>query len=241
MKKVVPYAHSAKTKKEQVESMFDSISGKYDLLNHLLSFGIDRGWRKKLVNITSKESPVSILDIASGTADLAIALRKTGAKKIIGTDISAGMLAIGLKKIEKLGVANHIRLKQADAENLPFEALSFDAVTAAFGVRNFENLEKGLAEMYRVLKPGGTLAILEFSQPENLVFRSLYFFYFKNILPLIGRMISREQNAYSYLPQSVAAFPHGNAFLEKLRQVGFGQTNQKKLTFGIASIYIAKK
>jgi demethylmenaquinone methyltransferase/2-methoxy-6-polyprenyl-1,4-benzoquinol methylase len=241
MKEVLPYEDSGAGKKEQVSQMFDNISPKYDLLNHLLSMGIDVSWRKRVVRLLSKEKPESILDIATGTADLAIMMTKTGAKKITGTDISAGMLSVGQQKIERRGLTGQITLQQADAENLPFADNSFDAVTAAFGVRNFENLGKGLSEMRRVLRPGGTLAILEFSQPEMFPFKQAYFFYFKNILPLIGRMVSKESRAYTYLPESVSAFPYGERFLRLLQEHGYQQAHQKKLTFGVATIYIAKK
>jgi demethylmenaquinone methyltransferase/2-methoxy-6-polyprenyl-1,4-benzoquinol methylase len=241
MKEVLPYTNAGKGKKEQVSLMFDSISPKYDLLNHLLSLGIDVIWRKKVVDYLKKQKPQNILDVATGTGDLAIALLKTGAVHITGSDLSAGMLAIGKEKIKHKKLTGQISLIQADAEQLPFKDQNFEAVTAAFGVRNFENLEKGLCEMYRVLKPGGDLAILEFSQPEHFPFRQLYFFYFRNILPVIGRIVSQDTRAYTYLPESVSEFPFGEKFLKILKQNGFKEPRQKKLTFGVASIYFAKK
>lgn len=235
-KEVKPYEAQG-SKKQQVEEMFDNISERYDLLNHVLSLNIDKGWRRKVVRMVEAKRPKLILDVATGTADLAIALKKAQAEKITGIDISNGMLEVGRKKIAKKGLSQTINLEQADSENLPYPDDTFDAITVAFGVRNFENLEKGLKEMYRVLKPGGHVLVLEFSQPQNFPFKQLYNFYFKNVLPTVGKIISKDSRAYTYLPESVQAFPHGQAFMEILTRCGYKAGARIPLTFGIASIY----
>ncbi len=240
MAEVKPYENSELGKKAQVEQMFDNISGNYDFLNHVLSMNIDKGWRKKTVKAIAKNQPKVILDVATGTGDLAIALAKgIQAESITGIDISQGMLNVGIEKIKKLGLK--IKMQKADSENLPFADNHFDAITVAFGVRNFENLEKGLAEMLRVLKPGGMVGILEFSQPQKFPFKQGYNFYFKNILPGLGRMISKDSSAYTYLPESVGAFPHGKDFVNILQKVGYTSALSKTLTFGVASFYTAVK
>ena len=221
--------------------MFDSISERYDFLNHLLSFGIDKGWRRKLIRAAKKEAPSRVLDIATGTGDLAIELRKSGAQEIIGLDISNGMLEVGRKKVSKAGLDDYVQLLYGDSEAIPYEEGRFDLVTAAFGVRNFENLDKGLAEMARVLRPGGCMMILEFSQPESSPFKQLYAFYSKHILPRIGKAFSKDDSAYAYLPESVDAFPYGQAFLDRLDKHGLGDLQAHKLTFGVASLYFARK
>jgi len=239
---VVPYKNSEAGKKVQVAEMFNNISGKYDLLNRVLSAGIDIRWRKKTIKQLAANKPQFVLDIATGTGDLAITTyNMLKPAKIIGVDISAGMLDVGRNKIKNLGLDTSITLELGDSENLRFDSNTFDAVTVAFGVRNFENLEKGLSELYRVTKPGGKIAILEFSKPQTFPLNFLYNFYFKYILPLIGKMVSKDMSAYSYLPESVEKFPFGNAFLEKLGNAGFKNTQWKKLTFGISSIYIGIK
>lgn len=238
---VKPYAHSAAGKKEQVKTMFDSIALKYDLLNKILSAGIDKGWRRKLVKLLSKNNPQQILDVATGTADLAIAVSFLNPQKITGIDISPKMLQIGKEKIKKGHLEEMIELKIGDAENLPFPENSFDAVCVAFGVRNFENLAKGLKEINRVLKPNGEVFILEFSQPHIFPVKQIYNFYSKKILPVIGKKISGDDSAYKYLPDSVNAFPYGNNFLHILSGCGFAQTKFHSLTFGIASVYTGKK
>lgn len=235
-KEVKPYEASG-SKKEQVAEMFDNISERYDLLNHVLSLSIDKGWRKKVVRMVEAKKPKMILDVATGTADLAIALEKAHPDKITGIDISNGMLEVGRKKVAVKGLSKIITLEQADSENLPFPDHTFDAITVAFGVRNFENLKKGLSEMNRVLKPGGHLLVLEFSQPQKFPFKQLYNFYFKNILPTIGKLISKDPRAYTYLPESVQAFPHGEAFMGILKECGYKAGARIPLTFGIASIY----
>lgn len=233
---VKPYQADG-SKKVQVAEMFDNISKRYDLLNHVLSLSIDKGWRKKVVKMVKARNPEMILDVATGTADLAIALEKSGAQAITGIDISNGMLEVGRKKVADKGLSKLITLKQADSENLPFADNTFDAITVAFGVRNFENLKQGLKEMYRVLKPGGHLVVLEFSQPQAFPMKQLYNFYFKNILPGIGKLISKDSRAYTYLPESVQAFPHGEAFMKIMGECQYKRGARIPLTFGIASIY----
>ncbi len=239
--KVKPYKNSDLGKKEQVAKMFDTISKEYDGLNRVISFGIDVKWRKKVVKIIGDTNPNSILDIATGTGDLAINLAETKASKIIGLDISEGMLDVGRKKIEKLQLNNTIQMVFGDSEKIPFSDNSFDAITVAFGVRNFENLEKGLSEIYRVLKTGGTFAVLETSIPTKTPYKQGYTFYSKNILPLIGKLFSKDKSAYKYLSDSAAAFPYGEAFNNILQKIGFIAIENKPQTFGVASIYIAKK
>jgi demethylmenaquinone methyltransferase/2-methoxy-6-polyprenyl-1,4-benzoquinol methylase len=241
MKQVLPYAESIESKAAQVGKMFDDISPSYDLLNHTLSFGIDNLWRKEVVRRVKEGKPETILDIATGTADLAIALAKTNAKHITGVDISEGMLKVGMEKIKAKGLENRIHLEYGNSEFLRFEDNSFDAVTVSFGVRNFENLNKGLKEIYRVLKPGSRLTILEFSQPELFPMKQLYNFYFTVICPFAGRLISKNSRAYTYLHESVAQFPYGKDFTNILEETGFNQTTWKALTLGISTIYTAKK
>jgi len=239
--KVKPYKNSELGKKEQVAKMFDTISKEYDGLNRVISFGIDVKWRNKVVKIIGDTNPDSILDIATGTGDLAINLTKTKASKIIGLDISEGMLEVGRKKIEKLNLNNTIEMVFGDSEKIPFKDNSFDAITVAFGVRNFEDLEKGLSEIYRVLKTGGTFAVLETSIPTKTPYKQGYTFYSNNILPLIGKLFSKDKSAYKYLSDSAAAFPYGEAFNNILQKTGFIAIENKPQTFGVASIYIAKK
>lgn len=237
---VKPYS-SEGSKKSQVADMFDNISPRYDLLNRILSFGIDIHWRNKVIEFLKPYRPAHILDVATGTGDLAIACLKTGAENITGVDISEGMLSYGREKLKKRSLDNRITLSYGDSEQLPFNDNSFDALTVAFGVRNFEHLNTGLAEMHRVLKPGAPLAVLEFSQPKNQFFKRLYYFYFCNVLPLIGRLVSKDVRAYTYLPESVNAFPYGEAFVERLKQAGFKNIQCNALTFGISSLYTAEK
>ena len=239
--KVTPYKGSTLGKKEQVEQMFDNISGNYDDLNRVISFGIDQKWRKKVVNLVSAKNPKNVLDVATGTGDLAIMLSKTPAEKIVGIDISAGMLDIGKKKIAHKNLSQIIEMRQEDSEALTFADNSFDAVTVAFGIRNFETLEKGLAEILRVLKPGGIFVILETSVPEKFPFKQGYQFYSKNILPLIGKMFSKDDVAYGYLSESAAAFPYGEALNNILSKIGFIDVQAMPQTFGVATIYSASK
>jgi len=239
--KVTPYKDSKLGKKEQVTKMFDTISKDYDGLNRVISFGIDIKWRKRVVALLKKEQPQTILDIATGTGDLAIALVKTGAEKIIGLDISPGMLQVGKEKIKEKKLDPKIDMVVGDSENLSYPDHSFDAVTVSFGVRNFETLETGLAEILRVLKPGGSLVVLETSVPTKTPFKQGYHFYTKHVLPLIGKIFSKDNSAYGYLSESAAVFPHGENFNNILLKIGFIDVVNKPQTFGVASIYVAKK
>jgi demethylmenaquinone methyltransferase/2-methoxy-6-polyprenyl-1,4-benzoquinol methylase len=241
MNHVKPYHSSDKSKKEEVAEMFDNISSRYDFLNRFLSLGIDVSWRKKTVREVSRSTPKHVLDMATGTADLAIMMAKNGIPKITGADLSAGMLRVGQQKISVKALENKINLIQADSENLPFDSEQFDAATVAFGVRNFENTVKGLAELHRVLKAEGQLFVLEFSQPEKFPFKQGYGFYFRYILPRWGRLISGDHAAYTYLPESVKAFPYGDEFMQVAKKAGFRGGRFIPLTFGIASLYILEK
>jgi demethylmenaquinone methyltransferase/2-methoxy-6-polyprenyl-1,4-benzoquinol methylase len=236
---VKPYA-SEGSKREQVELMFDRISPKYDLLNRLCSLGTDQGWRRKVIRLLGQEPVEHLLDVATGTADLAIMASKK-ANHVTGADISAGMLAHGRSKVEKAGLSDRITLVQADAANLPFADNTFDAITVAFGVRNFEDLAQGLRGMARVLRPGGRLFVLEFSTPRQTPFKQLFRFYFHRIMPIIGRLVSKDDAAYSYLPASVDAFPQGEQFSSILRSCGFRDVRAQLLTFGVATLYVARK
>lgn len=240
-KKITPYKGSELNKKQQVEKMFDTISTDYDGLNRVISFGIDVKWRKKVVALVNSQKPDLVLDIATGTGDLAINLAKTGASKIIGLDLSEGMLAVGRTKIAKEHLSDRIEMIQGDSEALPFEDNLFDAVTVAFGVRNFENLEIGLSEILRVLKPGGIFVVLETSVPTKFPFKQGYSVYTRYLLPLIGKAFSKDQDAYSYLSESAAAFPHGENFNNILRKIGFTTVENKPQTLGVATIYTASK
>lgn len=217
--------------------MFDNISTRYDLLNRLLSAGIDIRWRKKALKMVKNRKPEAVLDVATGTGDFAIEAYQTfKPEKLVGIDISNGMLDVGREKLQKRGL-DHVDFIQADSANLPFVDNTFDVAMAAFGVRNFENLKNGLQGMVDKLKPGGEILVLEFSKPRRFPFKQLYFFYFKNVLPFIGKMISKDQRAYTYLPESVQAFPDGQDFLDVMKACGLKDNRQKQLTFGIASVY----
>lgn len=239
--KITPYNDKDRSKKEQVTEMFDNISENYDDLNRVISFGIDVSWRKKVVKIVSKTHPSKILDVATGTGDLAIQLSQTGAVEIIGLDISPGMLEVGKSKVNAKNLNNLITMVVADSENLPYKENYFDAITVAFGVRNFENLEKGLSEIYRVLKPGGVFVVLETSVPTKTPYKQGYKLYSKRILPIIGRIFSKDKSAYSYLSESAAVFPYGEAFNNILKKIGFTSIKDKPQTFGVATIYTASK
>lgn len=241
MSKVKPYKDSDLGKKEQVTKMFDTISGDYDGLNRVISFGIDIKWRKKVVKIVSENNPQTVLDIATGTGDLAINLAETSATKIIGLDISSGMLEIGKDKIKTKSLESKIEMVLGDSENLPFEDNTFDAITVAFGVRNFESLENGLKEILRVLKPDGTFVILETSMPDKTPYKQGYNFYTKNILPLIGKTFSKDKTAYKYLCESASVFPYGEALNNILRKIGFINVEDFPQTFGVATIYKSSK
>lgn len=236
---VTPYSEDG-SKREQVERMFDSISPKYDLLNRLFSLGIDQGWRRLVVRLVGEEPVDHLLDVATGTADLAI-LASAKAKRVTGIDISEGMLSHGRTKLTRRGLEDRITLTQADSTALPYADGTFEAVTVAFGVRNFEQLELGLKEMMRVLKPNGRLFVLEFSKPQHTPMRQLFRFYFHRVMPLIGRTVSKDNAAYTYLPKSVDAFPEGPAFLELLARAGGRNTAARPLTGGIATLYTARK
>jgi demethylmenaquinone methyltransferase/2-methoxy-6-polyprenyl-1,4-benzoquinol methylase len=239
---VTPYKKTDSGKKDQVAEMFDNISDNYDFLNHFLSMGIDNLWRKKAIDQLKSIQPKTVLDVATGTGDLAIvALKRLAPDKITGIDISEGMLAVGRKKMTAKKIDNKIELQYGDSEHIPFSDESFDAITVAYGVRNFENLTMGLSEMYRVLKPGGKTVILEFSKPKKFPVKQAFSLYFKNILPFIGKIVSKDNRAYTYLPESVDAFPEGNKFLTIFKAVGFKNTKQIILSGGISSIYVGEK
>ena len=227
--------------KQYVRALFDSIAYRYDLLNHLLSGGIDVYWRRRAIEYLRDIKPRRILDVATGTADFAIAALRLEPEEVIGVDIAGQMLARGREKIRKRGFSSTVALLEGEAERLQFEAGVFDAAIVAFGARNFENLEEGLKEMHRVLRRGGKILVLEFSRPSRFPFRQLYFFYFRRILPLIGKSLSRHRDAYTYLPETVMKFPEGDDFLGILREIGFEPVSQERLTFGIASIYVGIK
>jgi len=240
-KSVTPYKDSTLGKKEQVTQMFDAISSNYDGLNRVISFGIDVKWRKKVVALVAEKNPETVFDIATGTGDLAIMMTKTSAKTIVGLDLSAGMLEVGKKKIEEKQLTNKIEMVLGDSENIPFADNHFDAITVSFGIRNFENLEKGLSEILRVLKPNGLFVILETSVPEKTPFKQGYSFYTKYILPLIGRLFSKDNVAYGYLSESASVFPYGEKLNNILRKIGFIEVKAMPQTFGVATIYTASK
>jgi demethylmenaquinone methyltransferase/2-methoxy-6-polyprenyl-1,4-benzoquinol methylase len=241
MSTVKPYNQSGK--KEEVEQMFDQIAHSYDFLNHFFSLGIDIIWRKRAIKELKKYSPKRVLDVATGTADFAIQSVKSNlqAEEIIGVDISEGMLEVGRKKIKEKGIDHIIQLRRGDSEQLPFQADTFDAYTVAFGVRNFENLELGMSDMLRVLKPGGVGVVLEFSKPTVFPIKQLFRFYFKFIMPTLGKWISKDSRAYTYLPESVDAFPSGQDFLGIMNKVGYLNTRKIRLAGGIATIYLGEK
>lgn len=238
---IKPYKESS-SKKDQIKSMFDRISGNYDQLNRILSGGIDQSWRKKAINKIRSINPKVILDVATGTGDLAIMTNKMlDPDKIVGLDLSPGMLEVGIKKIAKLNLANKIEMVEGDSENLPFEDNSFDAATVGFGVRNFENLEKGINEVYRVLRPGGKFVILEFTKPRAFIIKDLFKLYFKYILPKVGGLLSGDGAAYKYLFDSVQAFPEYEEFVTLMKNQGFKKVSYKPLSLGICCIYIGEK
>lgn len=236
-----PYKDSDLGKKEQVAKMFDNISNNYDNLNRVISFGVDVKWRKKILKLVASKNPETVLDIATGTGDLAILLAETKATKIIGLDISAGMLEVGKQKIAQKNLSNKIEMVLGDSEKIPFNDNSFDAITVAFGIRNFENLELGLSEILRVLKPNGIFVILETSVPEKFPFKQGYAIYTKNILPLIGKMFSKDKVAYKYLSDSASIFPYGKSLNNILQKIGFIDVKHMPQTFGVATIYTATK
>lgn len=239
---ITPYHDSELSKKQQVASMFNSIAGKYDFLNHFLSIGIDVRWRKKAINLLRPLHPQKILDVATGTGDVAILTAKMlHPKSIVGIDISTGMLQVGKEKIAKQNLSDTIEMLEGDSENLPFADNTFDAITVSFGVRNFQNLEKGLREMYRVLKPGGKVVIIEFSRPKQSAFKGIYKLYMNVVTPNVGKMISKNFEAYEYLNESAKAFPERNDFTAILSSCGFAQTSYDPQTMGICCIYQGDK
>ena len=241
-KKVVkPYGNDDRSKKEEVAEMFNNISGKYDFLNHFLSLGIDKIWRKKAVELLKEIKPNRILDLASGTGDFAIESLRLKPQEIVGMDISEGMLEVGRQKMKKRGFDNIISMRLGDSEALPFEDNYFDALTVGFGVRNYENLDKGLSEMLRVVRPGGKLVILEFSKPKRFPVKQYYAFHSKYIIPFFGKRISKDEKAYAYLPESVAAFPEGKDFENILNRLGYKEVKAKLVAGGIATIYSGLK
>lgn len=241
MEEVKPYSDIDQRKKQQVTQMFDSIAPKYDALNHILSFGIDKLWRKKAVKIIKKQNPEKVLDIATGTGDFAFSMANSGINNIIGADLSNEMIQVAISKASKNENYKGVSFQIADAENIPFSNNSFDVVTVAFGVRNFENLKLGLSEMLRVLNNDGIAVIIEFSKPQFFLFKAIYNLYFKYLVPFIGKIISKDKKAYKYLYNSVDKFPYGKDFLNILQEVGFRNNKSISLSFGIANIYIAKK
>ncbi len=239
--KVTPYQNSKDSKKKQVTTMFDNISGSYDELNRVISLGLDIKWRKKVVALVAEIHPEKILDVATGTGDLAINLVDTGAKEIIGLDISSGMLEIGQKKVVHKSLDHKISMVLGDGERIDYPDNHFDAITVSFGVRNFENLEKGLSEIFRVLKPGGIFAVLETSVPPKFPFKQGYYFYSNTILPVVGKLFSKDKGAYTYLSKSAAVFPYGEEFNNILRKIGFINVEDRPQTLGVATIYTSSK
>jgi demethylmenaquinone methyltransferase/2-methoxy-6-polyprenyl-1,4-benzoquinol methylase len=237
---VKPY-NTEQSKKQEVTAMFDNISARYDFMNHFLSFGIDRIWRRKAVQLLKDIQPLYILDLATGTGDFALALLKLKPKKIVGMDISRGMLDVGIKKMKERKVDHIIEMKHGDSEALPFESNSFDAVTVSFGVRNFEDLSQGLSEMLRVTRPGGKIVILEFSKPKKFPIKQSFRLYSKYIIPFFGKRIAKDEEAYAYLPESVQAFPEGQVFLDILTSLGYQNVSKKELSGGIATLYTGNK
>lgn len=240
-KQVTPYKDSELGKKEQVAQMFDNISGNYDGLNRVISLGIDVSWRKKVVKLVGENNPKQILDIATGTGDLALMMASLNPDRIVGLDISKGMLDVGKQKIAKANLSDKIEMIVGDSENMPFEDNTFDAITVSFGVRNFENLDKGLTEILRVLKPGGKFVVLETSNPTKFPFKQGYKFHTNIILPIIGKLFSKDKTAYSYLSESANSFPFGEAFNNILEKNGFKNAKNLPVTFGVASIYTSTK
>ena len=240
-KVVKPYGDENASKKQEVATMFNNISAKYDFLNHFLSLGIDKLWRKRAIRELKASKPKRILDIATGTGDFALEALKISPQNVIGVDISEGMLKVGMKKMKAKQVDHIISLRLGDSENLPFDVNTFDAITVGFGVRNFENLNKGLSEMLRVLRPGGKAVVLEFSKPRMFPIKQLFGFYSRVFIPFFGKMFSKDKRAYTYLPESVKAFPEGQNFLDILTEIGYSDVSSIRLSGGIATIYIGTK
>ena len=240
MSQVTPYNNSD-SKKDQVALMFNNIAYRYDFLNTLLSLGIHKGWRKKCIKLLAAKNPKQLLDVATGTADFAINSMGLNPTSIIGIDISEGMMKFGREKIEKLNLQNTITLQYGDAETCDLPSNSMDAVTVGFGVRNFQNLEKGLENMLRILKPGGQLCVLEFSTPRKFPMKQFYKFHFKYITPTLGKLFSKDASAYTYLPESIKVFPDNERFVEILEKTGYVKSSFQPVSFGLAAIYLAEK
>lgn len=238
---VKPYNSGDASKKEEVAEMFDNISKRYDFLNHFLSLGIDKLWRRRAVRQLKDLRPKRILDLATGTGDFAIAALKLNPDEVVGVDISQGMLDMGIQKMKKRGHDKIVKMQLADSEKLPFEDASFDALTVGFGVRNYENLEKGLSDMLRILRPGGKAVILEFSKPKKFPIKQVFGFYSKRVIPFLGKLISKDKRAYAYLPESVEAFPEGTDFETIMTKLGYKEVNSILLSGGIATIYMGLK
>lgn len=236
---VTPY-NTGEEKKEQVATMFDNIARRYDLLNSILSLGIHKGWRKKCIEILKTKQPKKILDVATGTGDFAVECAKLNPESVIGIDISEGMMKYGREKLKRLKLDSIIGLKSGNAETVAFPDGYFDAIVVGFGVRNFQNLENGLGNLHRMLKPGGQLVVLEFSYPRNSLVKWFYNFYFSRVTPFIGRIFSKDTRAYTYLTESVKAFPHDQQFIDILKSLGYKNTSFKSLSMGIAAIYVAE-
>lgn len=240
--KINPYSSDSRSKSEQIKTMFDNIAPAYDFMNRAMTFGIDRCWRRKAVDMLAKTSPREILDVATGTGDLAMLLaRRIKESKVTGLDLSEGMIAVGRKKVGEAGLEERISLQCGDCLNMPFEENSFDAVTVAYGVRNFENLLQGYREMLRVLRPGGTINVIELSTPTSPIVKPLYKFYTRYIIPTVGRIVSKDVRAYAYLPESIAAVPQRKSMTALMSEAGFVDTAYRTLTFGTCCIYTAKK
>lgn len=240
-KVVKPYGNSEKSKKEEVAEMFNNVSKRYDFLNHFLSVGIDKIWRKKAINMLKEIQPKRILDLASGTGDFALEALRLNPTEVIGMDISEGMLEVGRLKMKKKGVDSIVSMQLGDSENLPFEDNYFDALTVGFGVRNYENLELGLSEMLRVVRSGGKIIVLEFSKPKKFPVKQYYAFHSKYVIPFFGKRISKDEKAYAYLPESIAAFPEGKDFTDILTNLGYQNVGSKLVSGGIATIYFGTK
>lgn len=239
--KITPYGNKEESKKSQVETMFDNVSGNYDNLNRVITFGLDLKWRNKVLKIIQKDNPNSILDIATGTGDMAILYTKTNAEKIVGIDISTGMLDVAKIKVDKKNLNDTIELQVGDAENLQFDDNTFDVISVSYGIRNFEDLDKGLKEMLRVLKPNGLCIILETSVPTNPIIKLGYLFHSKVILPLVGKLFSKDKRAYTYLSESARAFPYGKEFKKRMETIGYSNVSVKPQAGGVSSIYTARK
>lgn len=238
---IKPYSQDGK-KSEQVEQMFDNIAHTYDKLNHALSLGIDRNWRKKAIDCLRPYAPKNMMDVATGTGDFAIlACRELQPEKLIGTDISEGMMDVGRKKVISAGLADKITFAREDCTSLSFKEESFDAITVAFGIRNFEDLDKGLSEMWRVLKPGGHLVILELTTPDRFPMKQLFTIYSKIVIPMLGKLLSKDKSAYHYLPNTIKVFPQGEIMKGILTKAGFKKVDFSRLTFGICTLYTATK